>query len=249
MTAVAITRAWGPRFLGMGSANSEGTTESSLDLLHSWLGSEEREPGLAVIEDLTLAALPVLMNTSRQSDPAAVPPPPEGGGSSDARGPAGAAQAAPVTQPVIQHPAPVDLSVETGSRRVVGFLLFAVAVLAVLQAAVAYADPGPVTLGLAAVLGALTVTAWRAWARRTPTTVLLVGSRLEIVRDGGRHVFDLADPLLPVDVVGVTGDRSWRVEFHRRGMAPYVLDASMVDPAGLLRVLHGHRSEVHYRPR
>jgi hypothetical protein len=229
----------------MGSANSEGTTESSLDLLHSWLGSEEREPGLAVIEDLTLAALPVLMNTSRQSDPAAVPPSPEGGGSSDARGPAGAAQAAPVTQP----PAPVDLSVEAGSRRVVGFLLFAVAVLAVLQAAVAYADPGPVTLGLAAVLAVLTVATWRAWAHRSATTVLLVGSRLEIVRDGGRHVFDLADPLLPVDVVGLTGDRSWRVEFHRRGMAPYVLDASMVDPAELLRVLHGHRSEVHYRPR
>lgn len=227
----------------MGSANSEGTTESSLDLLHGWLVSDEREPGLAVIEDLTLAALPVLLDTSRQSDPAAVPPPPEGGEISDARGPAGAAQAAPVTA------APVDLSLQTGSRRVVGFLLFAAAVLAVLQAAVAYADPGVVTLGLAVVLAALTVAAWRSWAGRSPTTVVLVGSSLELVRDGGRHVFDLADPRLPVDVVGLVGDKSWRVEFYRRGMAPYVLDATMVDPTDFLRVLHRHRSEVHYRPR
>ncbi|WP_296601982.1 hypothetical protein [Nocardioides sp.] len=227
----------------MGSANSEGTTESSLDLLQTWLVSDEREPGLAVIEDLTVAALPVLLDTSRQSDPAAVPPPPEGGESSDARGPAGAAQAAPVTV------APIDLSLQTGNRRVVGFLLFAVAVLAVLQTAVAYADPGVVTLGLAVVLAALTVAAWRSWAGHSPTTVLLVGSHLEIVRDGGRHVFDLADPRLPVDVVGLVGDRSWRVEFSRRGMAPYVLDATMVDPAELLLVLHRHRSEVRYRPR
>lgn len=230
----------------MGSANREGTTESSLDLLHGWLGSKEREPGLAVIEDLTLAALPVLMNTSRQSDPAAVPPPPEGDGSTDARGPAGAAQAAPVTAPGEEA---VDLSVDTGGRRLVGFLLVAVAVLTLIQVAVAYADPGAVTLLLAVVLTALTVTAWRAWTRHSPTSVVLVGSRLEIVREGGRHVFDVADARLPIDVVGLPGDRAWRVRFSRRGMAPYVLDATMVDPVEFLRLLHLHRSEVHYRPR
>lgn len=235
----------------MGSANREETPASSLDLLTGWLASDEREPGLAVIEDLTRAALPVLMNTSRQPDPAATPPSPEGGEGSDARGPAGVALAAPVTVPITgPAPTPIDLSVAPSARRVVAFLLFACAVVAVVQAAVAYADPSALTLGLAGVLVALTLGCWRTWARRaTSTTVTLTGSHLEIVRHGSRHVFDLADTRSPVDVLGLPGDRSWRVLFHRRGLAPYVLDASMIDPAEFLRVLHAHRPEVHYRPR
>lgn len=234
----------------MGSAKWEETPASSLDLLNGWLASDEREPGLAVIEDLTVAALPVLMKTSRQSDPAVNPPSPEDGGDSDARGPTGAAQAAPVTAPA--GPAVdlgVDLSAATGDRRVVGFLLFAAAVVTVIEAAVAYADPGAVTLGLTGVLVLVTLGTWRVWSRRTAATVVLTGSRLEIDRDGGRHVFDLADLRSPVDVVGVPGDRAWRVLFHRRGLSPYVLDATMVDPAQFMRVLHAHRAEVHYRPR
>ncbi|WP_284535102.1 hypothetical protein [Nocardioides sp. T2.26MG-1] len=179
------------------------------------------------------------------------PPSPEGGEGSDARGPTGAALAAPVAMPVTA-PAPpsIDLSVAPGGRRVVAFLLFACAVVTVAQAAVAYADPSALTLGLAGVLVALTLGCWRAWARRTTsTTVALTGSHLEIVRHGSRHVFDLADTRSPVDVLGLPGDRSWRVLFHRRGLAPYVLDASMVDPAEFLRALHTHRPEVHYRPR
>jgi hypothetical protein len=50
-------------------------------------------------------------------------------------------------------------------------------------------------------------------------------------------------------VIGRPGDRDWRVLFHRRGMGPYVVDASMVDPAEFMRLLHAHRSEVNYRPR
>jgi hypothetical protein len=234
----------------MGSANREQTPVSSLDLLNGWLASDGREPGLAVIEDLTRAALPVLLNTSRQSDPAATPPSPEDGEDSDARGPTGAALAAPVTTPVITPVPSIDLSVAPGGRRVVGFLLFATAVVAVIQAAVAYADPTAATLGLAAVLAALTAGCWRAWASQgASTTVLLTGSRIEIVRHGSRHFFDLADTRAPVDVLGRPGDRTWRVLFHRRGLAPYVLDASMVDPAEFMRVLHAHRPEVHYRPR
>ncbi len=232
----------------MGSANREDTPASSLDLLNGWLASDEREPGLAVIEDFAQAALPALMNTSRQSDPAAPPPSPEDGGDSDARGPAGAAQAAPVTASSLPG-AGVDLSVDSGSGRVVGFLLFAAAVVTVIEAAVAYADPGPATLGLTALLALVTLGTWRSRGRHPRATVLLDGTRLEIVRDGGRHVFDLADIRSQVDVVGLPGDRTWRVLFHRRGLAPYVLDATMVDPAEFLRLLHTHRAEVHYRPR
>ena len=234
----------------MGSVTPEGTQVSSFDLLDQWLAHGEREPGRAVIEDLTRAALPVLTDSSRQPDPAVTPPSPEGGGASDARGSTGAAPTAPVTSPVTSPaPEPIDLSLEPRSRHVAGFVMVAAVVLTTIQAAVAYADPGLLTLGLALVLAGGTVAAWRAWLRRPVTTVLATGSRLEIHRAGGRHVFDLADTRSPIDVVGVPGERSWRVLFHRRGMAPYVLDATMVDPGTFLRLLHSQRPEVRYLPR
>ena len=228
----------------MGSATPEETQATSFELLDRRHAHDEREPGRAVLEDLARAALPALAATSRQPDPAATPPSPEDGGASDARGSTGAAPAAPVTSPP-----PVDLSVEPRSRHVAGFLMVAVAVLTVVQTAVAYADPGPITLGLAAVLALGVLAIWRGWLRHPGATVVATGSRLEILRDGGRHVFDLADTRSPVDVIGLPGDRSWRVLFYRRGMAPYVLDATMVDPAVFMRVLHAQRGEVHYLPR
>ncbi|ABL83783.1 MULTISPECIES: hypothetical protein [unclassified Nocardioides] len=260
----------------MGSATPEETQASSFDLLNRWLAHHEREPGLAVLEDLARAALLDRTDSSRQPDPAATPPPPEGGGASDARGSTGAATPAALVTPGTEghlvelpldspgDPAPgdpaagepaagevpsIDLSVEPTARRVAGFLLFAAAVLTAIEAAVAYADPGAVTLGFAAVLLLATGVAWRAWARHPSATVLVTGSRLEVLRDGGRHVFDLADLRSPVDVIGLPGDRGWRVLFYRRGMAPYVLDAGMVDAAEFMRVLHARRSEVHYLPR
>lgn len=200
--------------------------------------------GRAVIEDLARAAFPTLSDPSRQPDPAAPAPSPEDE-AADAQGITGvAAEATPVPRPRV-----IDLGLEPGARRITGFLLFAILVVLVLAASVAYGDPGPGTLGLALGLLAALVAVWRLRGRRRPATVVATGSRLVIERDGGRHVFDLAARSHPVDVIGLPGDRSWRVLFHRRGMGPYVVDASMVDPTAFMRVLHAHRAEVHYRPR
>lgn len=143
----------------------------------------------------------------------------------------------------------MDLGVEPATRRVTGFLLFAIVVVLALAAAVAYGDPGPATVGLVLLLVAALLAIWRLRGRHREATVVATGSRLEIMRNGGRHVFDLARRDNPVDVVGLPGDRHWRVQFHRRGMRPYVVDASMVDPEGFMRLLHAHHCEVHYRPR
>lgn len=226
----------------MGSVIPKEIQATTFDLLDRGLAHDEQEPGRAVIEDLARAALPGLTATSRQPDPAATPPPPEDGGASDARGTTGTAPAAPVISPV-------DLSVEPRGRHLAGFMTVAVAVLTVVQTAVAYADPEAITLGLAAVLALGVPVIWRLRLRHPGATVVATGSRLEVLRDGGRHVFDLADTRSPVDVIGLPGDRSWRVLFYRRGMAPYVLDATMVDPAVFMRVLHAQRREVHYLPR
>ncbi len=157
---------------------------------------------------------------------------------------------APVPRPRDPAPPPpvVDLSVEPpGSRHVIDFLVVAIVVVTVLAAAVAYGDPDPVTIGLTLLLVAVLIVIWWFRNRHRTVTVTSVGSRLEI-RDGGLHVFDLSRTDSPLDVIGLPGDRNWRVLFHRRGMRPYVVDASMVDPAEFMRVLHAHRPEVHYRP-
>ena len=146
--------------------------------------------------------------------------------------------------------APLDLGTdEPAARRAAAFLTYALAVVALLAAAIAYADPGPVTLGLLLALVAGTWAAGRTWRRREPVTVTATGSRLEIVRAGSRHVFDLASPDVPVDVVGIPGEPGWRLAIHRRGMAPFELDGARVDAPELMRILTEHRPEVRYRPR
>ncbi|GAB2450907.1 hypothetical protein GCM10027062_34980 [Nocardioides hungaricus] len=64
---------------------------------------ESTDLGRAVLEDLVRAALPELVEPSRQSDPAESVSPPEGE-RSDARGPVGAEGAAPTDgSPVGQY--------------------------------------------------------------------------------------------------------------------------------------------------
>jgi hypothetical protein len=155
---------------------------------------------------------------------------------------------APGPREPVPPPSVVDLSIgPTGARRVTGSLVVAIAVVTVLSAAVAYGDPDLLTVGLTLLLVIALVTTWWFHSRRRAVTVVVTGSRLEI-RDGGLHVFDLSRTDPPVDVIGLPRDQSWRVLFHRRGMRPYVVDASMVDPVEFMRMLHARRPEVHYRP-
>jgi hypothetical protein len=198
--------------------------------------------GGAVIEDLARAVFRAHSNTSRQPDPADTPSPEDG--ETDTLGAGVASVATPAPLPPI-----IDLGVEPATRRVTDFLLFATLVVLLLAVAVAYADPGPVTIGLALLLAGVLIATWRVRGRHRTAAVVATGGRLEIVSNGGRHVFDLARRDHPVEAIGLPGDRRWRVLFHRRGMRPYVVDASMVDPGAFIRLLHGHRCEVHYRPR
>lgn len=201
--------------------------------------------GRAVIEDLARAVFPARDDECRQPDPAESTPSPEDG-EADESGDAGAELG---TAPVPRAPLVIDLGIEPTTRHVTTFLLIATLVVAVLATAVAYGDPRPLTIGLVLLLVVLLLITWRFRSRHHAASVVANGSRLEIVRDGGRHVFDLSRRDQPVDVIGLPGDRQWRVLFHRRGMAPYVVDASMVDPEEFMRVLHAQRSEVTYRPR
>ncbi|WP_181407607.1 hypothetical protein [Nocardioides sambongensis] len=45
-------------------------------------------------------------------------------------------------------------------------------------------------------------------------------------------------------MIGRPGDSGWQVRFRRRGLDPYVVDASMVDPHAFVRQLREWRPEL-----
>ena len=46
-----------------------------------------------------------------------------------------------------------------------------------------------------------------------------------------------------MQVIGEPGRRGWKVLFLRRGMSPFVIDSSMVDPHEFTSVLRYYRPE------
>lgn len=136
----------------------------------------------------------------------------------------------------------VEFTPRRGTRRITGLLL--VVLLAATGWAAYGASQAPTTtaLGVAGTLGVLTLVVWAVRAGSAVATLTVRGGQLEIMRGGSRHRFDLASRYTPIDIVGEPGSRGWKVLFHRRSMAPYVVDSSMVDPVEFTRVVR------HYRP-
>ena len=106
-----------------------------------------------------------------------------------------------------------------------------------------YRDPNTLTVGLAAVLLVLTLTLWAIRASSPVIRLAVRSGQLEVTDAGGRSVFDLSGGFTPTEVVGAPGDRSWRVLFLRRGMEPFVVDSSMVDPHEFMETLRRYRPE------
>jgi hypothetical protein len=147
----------------------------------------------------------------------------------------------------VAPPAGISTDVEfrprSKAREVVGRLI--VAGLCGLSVATyaAFQAPDTLTLGLAATLLVLTLALW-AIRTSSPVTYLAVRSgQLEVTEAGGRQLFDLSGGFSPIEVVGTPGDRGWRVLFHRRGMDPFVVDSSIVDPHTFMDTLRRYRPE------
>ena len=102
-------------------------------------------------------------------------------------------------------------------------------------------DTPAVGLAGIVVLGTAMVWAIRAGASVTRLTVRM--GQLEVVWQGARFVFDMASEYTLVEVYGEPGRRGWKVLFPRRGMEPFAVDATMVDPHEFMRVLR------YFRPR
>ena len=65
------------------------------------------------------------------------------------------------------------------------------------------------------------------------------------VDDGDSHRrFDLTTPNTKVEMVGEPGDRRWKVLFLRKGMAPYEVNARLVDPRPFVDALRPWRPRL-----
>ena len=64
------------------------------------------------------------------------------------------------------------------------------------------------------------------------------------MRRGGREVLGRGSHYTAVEVIGKRGSKKWKVLFLRRGMAPAVVDSSMVDGKDFMRILGFFRPEL-----
>ena len=65
------------------------------------------------------------------------------------------------------------------------------------------------------------------------------------VDDGRSHRrFDLSNPMTRVAMVGRPGDRGWKVQVLRKGMAPFEIDRRLVDPEELVEALLPWRPDL-----
>jgi len=137
----------------------------------------------------------------------------------------------------------VTFAPKRGARHVVGVLLLASLGATALAAYTASQDPTTNTIAVAVTIGALTLVVWALRAGSSAPLLAVRSGQLEVRSSAGRFVFDLASPYTPIEVRGTPGTRGWKVVLARRGMAPFVIDSSMVDATEFMRVLRRHRPE------
>lgn len=137
----------------------------------------------------------------------------------------------------------VDFPPRNGTRRLVGLLLLVALVATAAVGYVAYEDRTTFNMGVAGTLAVLTLVIWAVRAGASTARLSVRRGQLEILKGGGRFVFDLASTYTPIEVIGEPGKRGWQVLFLRRSMSPFVIDASMVDPEEFMKVLRRFRPE------
>lgn len=141
---------------------------------------------------------------------------------------------------------PTDRLTGDGSDpRVLSLVLGATAVVAAMVAVLALLN-GKLGTPFGLVMIALTIAlAWgAAHTRVVPVEVSFVRGMVYIQQGETSYRFDLRKPETSVDVVGQPGHPGWAVHFGRRGLDPFVLDASMVDPVEFTRRLRELRPDA-----
>jgi hypothetical protein len=130
------------------------------------------------------------------------------------------------------------------SRRLltISLLIGAVASAYFVRAAVEVKDTP--SIGLAAIVVLATLMVWAIRGGASVTKLEVHQGQLQVIQQGGRFIFDLSSQYTRFEVHGQPGHRGWKVLFPRRGMAPFTVDASMVDPDDFMRVLRFFRPQL-----
>ncbi|TWG92512.1 hypothetical protein L615_007000000230 [Nocardioides sp. J9] len=105
---------------------------------------------------------------------------------------------------------------------------------------------GKIVSPFGVVMIALTVgLAWGAARTRVvPVEVSVVRGMVYVQQGELSYRFDLRRPETDVQVVGEPGSPTWAVRFGRRGLDPFVIDASMVDSVEFTGRLREYRPEL-----
>jgi hypothetical protein len=164
-----------------------------------------------------------------QRVPAAVPGPP----------------ATPATSAAATGLERIQTHPRTLARHITGVLLLLALAATGLAAWAALTTRNTTLGGAALILGALTAGLWFLRVISVPTTVSLLGPRLEVTQAGRRHVWDLASPYSPVDHVrGRPGRPGWRVVLRNPDGSTFAIDSSMVPPKRFTELLSRYRPEL-----
>ncbi|WP_435770175.1 hypothetical protein [Nocardioides sp. SYSU DS0651] len=137
---------------------------------------------------------------------------------------------------------PDRLTGDGSDPRILSLVLAATAVVAGMVAFLALLN-GKLFSPFGVVIVLLTIVlAWAAARTRVvPVEVSVIRGIVYVEQGDSTHRFDLRKPETRVEMLGRPGDRGWAVHFLRRGLDPFVVDASMVDPHEFVRQLREHR--------
>ena len=125
-------------------------------------------------------------------------------------------------------------------RRVVGFLTLVCLAATAYFGWQAYEERTPISYGITATLGALTIVLWAAWAASPVSHLHVHGGILEVQRAGRTERFDLTSHYTKIRTIGKPRSGRWRVLIERPANTPFVIDRTMVDPRAFTRVLEAY---------
>jgi hypothetical protein len=146
--------------------------------------------------------------------------------------------------PSMQMPTVYEFEPRRSVRRFLSLMLIVGLVASARLGYAAYLSRDTIEIGIAGIVAVATLVIWAIRAGATVTRLTVKSGQLEIARQGGRMVFDLASSYTAIEVVGRPGSKKWKVLFLRRGMAPVTVDSTMVDGREFMRVLGFFRPEV-----
>lgn len=138
----------------------------------------------------------------------------------------------------------VDFPVRGGARRVLALVLLVCVTATGAMAYVASQERDPASIGIAGVLGFLTLVVWAVRAGCTTTQLSLRRGQLTIRRAGHVELIDIGSHHTPIAIVGEPGHRRWTVLLERPGLPLVVINASMVDPHWFTSALYRLRPEL-----